>query len=342
MPPDRHRIVAGRASPGLQRCPYSGGMPLPLHSRSAHTRSVGSRAAGSRARLAGIGVFAALTFALAGCAGGGSNGSSSTGYPSLESAPMSGAAPAEVDGIAADASGKAASKKAIIQTGDLAIEVADPQQAADEVTQAIEPFDGSIEWSSVSAATEWEPASSSMSVRVPTDRFEDAITAISEVGKVVSVSRSTSDVTLQQADLSARVAALETSTERLRALMAEASNTADLIAAEGALTARQAELDGLTSQLASLDQQVDRATITVSLSAPGTAPDATPSNFWEAILLGVQSLGAAALGLGIALGVALPWIVVAAIIAGIVVVIVRASRRKSDPEPPETTSSGRP
>lgn len=221
----------------------------------------------------------------------------------------------------------AATGESIIRTSDVVIEVSDPQAAADDVVAALKPLDGRVEFSSVGAAGEWGPASASLTVRVPSDRLEDAITAISGVGKVVSTSRSTSDVTLQRQDLSARVAALTVSTERLRALMAEASNTADLIAAESALTARQAELDGLTSQLDYLDDQVDEATISVTLNAPGTAPVSGPENFWEAILLGISSLGAAIVGLGLALGVALPWIIAIALVVGIVVTIVRAARR---------------
>ncbi|MBC9926558.1 MULTISPECIES: DUF4349 domain-containing protein [unclassified Leucobacter] len=281
----------------------------------------------SRARLASVGLVAALALMLAGCAfggpSGGPTGGSAESMPQTEALQDLAASPelATVDGKSA------ATGESIIRTSDVVIEVSDPQAAADDVVAALKPLDGRVEFSSVGAAGEWGPASASLTVRVPSDRLEDAITAISGVGKVVSTSRSTSDVTLQRQDLSARVAALTVSTERLRALMAEASNTADLIAAESALTARQAELDGLTSQLDYLDNQVDEATISVTLNAPGTAPVSGPENFWEAILLGISSLGAAIVGLGLALGVALPWIIAIALIVGIVVTIVRAARR---------------
>lgn len=239
------------------------------------------------------------------------------------------------------ATGKAesAADRSIIRSGDLVIEVADPAKSADEVLRAIEPQGGTIESSTVSAANEWAPASASLTVRVPSENFEAAIAAISEIGVVVVASRSASDVTLQHRDLSARVTALETSVERLQQLISEASNTADLIAAEGALTERQAELDGLKSQLSYLDDQVDEATLLVTLNAPGTAPAAGPTNFWDALLLGVRSLGAALVGAGLGLGVALPWIIALAVVAGIVIAIVRWSRtRKQDK--PETPDSG--
>ena len=283
------------------------------------------RRTASRSRLASTGLVAVLALALAGCAIGGPTGGSAGSLPQPEAMQDMAASPdlATVDGKSAIGG------ESIIRTSDLVIEVSDPQAAADDVVAALEPIDGRVEFSSVGAAGEWGPASASLTVRVPSDRLGGALAAISGVGKVVSTSRSTSDVTLQHQDLSARVAALETSTERLRALMAEASNTADLIAAESALTARQAELDGLTSQLEYLDNQVDEATITVTLNAPGTAPVTGPKNFWDAILLGISSLGAAIVGLGLAIGVALPWIIAIALVVGIVVTIVRTTRRRS-------------
>lgn len=306
------------------------------------TRFSVSRAA-RRPRITALGIGILLACALTGCASSGflTGGAGASDKMDGLTDVASTSELALTDGRMAENPG--AIGTSVIRTGDLSVEVSDPTEASLEVAKVLEPLDGRIEFSSLSAADEWSPATANLTARVPADAFEEAIDAVSAIGEVRSVSRSSLDVTLQHQDLSARVAALETSTERLRALMAEATNTADLIAAESALTERQAELDGLQSQLDSLDGQVDEATITIALHAPGTTPSALPTNFWEAIVFGVRSLGTAFVGFGLALGVALPWLVVAAIVAAIVLAIVRITRRRRPvPAPHESGAVSHP
>lgn len=218
----------------------------------------------------------------------------------------------------------AAAGRSIISTGGITIEVQNAESAVDEVREIAEALGGFVESQNVSVTGS---ESASLSLRVPTDRFDDAFASLSGIGTVLDENRASSDVTAQHVDLQARVEALETSIARLTDLMSGAASTGELIEAESALTQRQAELDGLKAQLGSLEDQIDEATIWVSLTTESVLPGG-PSNFWEGLIAGLNSITVAGAGLLVLLGMLLPWIVIAGIIAAAIVWIVRGSRRR--------------
>ncbi|QIM18908.1 DUF4349 domain-containing protein [Leucobacter coleopterorum] len=218
------------------------------------------------------------------------------------------------------------SGQSIIQNGDLTIVVSDPTKAADKVTTVAEKLGGYVESQTVSKATGSEPASATLSVRVPSAKVDEAFDALAEVGDVTSQNRSATDVTAEHVDLKARVAALEDSVTRLKELMSGAATTGELIEAETALSQRQQELDGLKAQLKALEGQVDEASIWVNLTTESVIPGG-PSNFWDGLLAGIASLGTAGAGALVVLGILIPWLVLGGVIALIVIAIVRSRHR---------------
>lgn len=276
---------------------------------------------------------AALLLPLAACSalpGGSSSGAAPTvdGLVAPESMSDLGGAERAADGSASVQAGKS-----IISTGWVSIRVDDPSAAADEVSEIAESLDGYVESLSMDQANERGSASASVTLRIPADRFDDAFAELGEVGEVTSESRSAMDVTTEHVDLQARVAALEASVERLTELMEGAASTSDLIAAEAELSLRQQELDGLRAQLKALEGQVDYATVQVNLGSESVIPGG-PSNFWEGLLAGLDSLVTAGAGLLVVLGILLPWLVIAGVIAIAVVLIVRGVKRRRNAKKP--------
>ncbi|QIK62567.1 DUF4349 domain-containing protein [Leucobacter viscericola] len=270
-------------------------------------------------------VAAALLIApLSACAANPSSiGDTGGGRPASESTAESGA-PLDASQKMTDSAPEAG--QSVIQNGDLTIVVADPTKSADRVTAVAEKLGGYVESQTISKASGSDPASASLSLRVPSAKVDEAFDALAEVGNVTSQNRSATDVTAQHVDLKARVAALEDSVTRLKELMSGAATTGELIEAETALSQRQQELDGLKAQLKALEDQVDEATIWVSLTTDSVIPGG-PSNFWDGLLAGIASLGAAGAGALVVLGILLPWLVLGGIIALIVIAIVRSRRR---------------
>ncbi|MBO1900860.1 DUF4349 domain-containing protein [Leucobacter weissii] len=231
------------------------------------------------------------------------------------------------DAVAANDDPSAVSGRSVVYSGDAAIQVEHPADAAQEVRRLAEGFGGYVESETIERADEDGASRAELQLRVPSERLDEAFAALAAIGTVVSQNRSANDVTAEHVDLQARVAALEASVERLTALIADADNTADLIEAEAALSERQQELDGLVAQLKSLEGRVQEASIRVSLGSEAAVLPGGPANFWEGLVAGWNSIATAGAGLLVVLGVLLPWLALGGVIALAVVLLVRFAKR---------------
>ncbi|WP_168220794.1 DUF4349 domain-containing protein [Streptomyces sp. RFCAC02] len=111
---------------------------------------------------------------------------------------------------------------------------------------------------------------SSITLRVPQDRYDRVVTDLAELGELVDRQVTTEDVTEELVDTESRLATQRESVARVRALMDEAASIRDIVALEGELAARQAELESLEARLEELNGQVALATITLELVGPDT------------------------------------------------------------------------
>jgi len=284
----------------------------------------------------------AAVLLLAGCSASGSSndaGSSVTNPGTatdsskdsgVVGAPQAGdAAGSATSGTVTGSTGEVASgQRDVIMTGSMSITAKDPIKATQDAVTITEQAGGRIDSRTENPQAENQPASATLTLRIPADALDRTVTELKKLGTVNFVSLNASDITQQTQDLDARITALKTSVDRLLALMQQATTTTDLIAIEGTLSQRQADLESLQSQRNFLSDQVDFSTITLSLYSTGTVAPGAPGDFWTAIGAGwaalVGALGAALVGIGYAL----PWIALLGVIALIVILIVRMSRRK--------------
>ncbi len=275
-----------------------------------------------------IAALAGIFLVLAGCSG--SNGTADA--PAVDSSmPASGMEfSPEAGSVVRDQAPQPAERKEVV-TGQIYVTAADPVQAARDAVGIVEKAGGRIDNRTENPETDNSPASSSLTARIPASELTGAVYRIEALGKVTSVSISRDDVTMQYQDLDARIAALQSSVDRLRALIAGATNTADLIEAESALSSRQGELDSLTSQKNYLADQVDLSTITVQFSTDDVTPSPGPDSFLDGLVAGWNSLLDALRGSVVALGRAIPWVGALVIGAGLVYGVVRIVRARTHP-----------
>ncbi|CCF61775.1 conserved exported protein of unknown function [Nocardia cyriacigeorgica GUH-2] len=219
-----------------------------------------------------------------------------------------------------------ADRKEVI-TGQIEIVSADPIDAAGKVTDQVTALQGRVDSRTERPGTDDNVPSARLTVRIPAEHTEDFIAGLGDIGEVTEVSTNRDDVTMQWQDLDARIKALQASVDRLRVLMSEATNTADLLAAEQALSSRQAELDSLTGQKRLLDDQIALSTLTIEISSTRTEPEEGPTNFWDGIVSGWNSLVDWLKDAVVFLGKALPWAGFVVVIGAVVWAIVRLMRR---------------
>lgn len=217
-----------------------------------------------------------------------------------------------------------------IITGDLYLTVENTAASADRVTEIVTDAGGRVDSRSdyLDAAT--QSPSTYLWVRIPTEVLDPTLESIQALGQVERVSTSRMDVTLQVIDLGERIEVLNTSLERLEALLEQATTTAELIELETAITERQAERDSLVSQQNYLSDQIQFASISIELRTEGEAPPREPDGFVDAIVAGWLALVAFAGSSFLFLGMALPWLAIAAIVIVPIAWLLIRRRRKSN------------
>lgn len=107
--------------------------------------------------------------------------------------------------------------------------------------------------------------SSTMTVRIPSDRLDEFITRVGETSNIVNKEERVEDVTLRYVDLESHRNALVTEQERLLELLEQAETVEDLITIESRLSQVRYELESMESQLRTLMNQVSYSTVYLSV-----------------------------------------------------------------------------
>jgi hypothetical protein len=290
----------------------------------------------ARTLLAAV-VGGTLAVSLAACSGGGAGESGASDGGGADAARSEGFAEGDVAADAAGAVGLAESReeavdRELITTGNATLAVDDPFDAAEQIADLVEQAGGRVEARDERAATADEPGSASMTLRIPADRVSATLDALDELGEVRDRHVETIDVTGTAQDLDARIAALRTSTDRLRELMADADRTSDLIEIEAELSTRQAELDSRVSERNRLSDEVAMSTLHVEIVAESSpAAQAQPGGFLGGLSAGWSALVTTFNVVVLVLGAIIPWLALAGVVL-LVVVAVRKQIAKHRPE----------
>jgi len=240
-------------------------------------------------RFSTVAAITAVLVAASGVAGcSGSSSSSGTTAPGPEKravGSMSGSGGA-VAGDAVASPGKAAHTAAVstskalpqmpstvIKTGRLSIRLGrgDLSKAVDRANLVVARYGGFISSSNISSGRH---ASSTIVLRVPADRFGQAMTDLSGpgIGSVRSQQVSGEDVGQQFVDLSARARNLRAQSRALIRLMNQAVTVGDTIKIQNELFDIQGQIEELDGRLRYLHDQADMSTITMLLAQPAAAP----------------------------------------------------------------------
>lgn len=215
----------------------------------------------------------------------------------------------------------------VVKTASMTITVSDTSEAADKAAVLVEDADGRVDSRSEDAGSERGLARTSVVLRVPVAKLDGLVRELKTLGKVQTAETTSEDVTAQRVDLDARMKALQTSVDRLLAIMRDAKDPDALIKAEGALSARQAELDSLRAQRDQLGDRIDYSTVNVTFVAKqigGPAPQQY-EGFIGQIERGWDALVSVLGNLVLLFGLLLPWLGALAVAAGIVYGVVRVA-----------------
>lgn len=189
-----------------------------------------------------------------------------------ELAAADGAAPAGVElaptvVTAPDAAAVAPDRK-IIRDVRLEVEVEELTAARDAAVRLAAEQGGFVSDAGFQGLVS-ERARGQMILRVPAERVEAAVAALGELGELRAETLSSQDVTRQYLDTETRLRVLRETDARLRRILADRTgDLADVLRVERELSRVVTEIERLEGQRRFWDEQVDLATIHVTLYAP--------------------------------------------------------------------------
>ena len=211
----------------------------------------------------------------------------------------------------------------IIKTGEISIEVPDVAEALGRVRALALQLGGYVGGSQ--AGTRDEPAT--LTLRIPADRFEDALARLHELdGDVVVEATGEQDVTSAVVDLEARIANLQASETQYRTLLGQAVKVEDILAVQTRLDDVRGQIEQLQAQHKELSGLADLSTLTVTLipsalqqAAGSWDPGKTVADAFAALVGVAQSVGNGAIWFAIV------WLPALVGLALIVLLVMRLS-----------------
>ena len=160
----------------------------------------------------------------------------------------------------------APTEQKVIKTSYMSLEVSDFRVAADAVDSIARTYGGYTSDSSVRDYTGRKVGY--VTVRVPTEKFDDAIKEIETVGDLKEENISLEDVTEHYIDLKARLDNLKRQEERYLDILDMATTVEDVLKIETQLERIRGDIESLQGSLNYLDNRIDLSTIQVQLSEP--------------------------------------------------------------------------
>ena len=256
---------------------------------------------------------------------------------------MEEAAAMEESGSGSEAVEVKETERKLIRNVNMDVETESFDELMSNVSSKTQAMGGYIENSRIYNGSAYydERRNADLTLRIPSERLDDFLSAVSETCNVISQNESVEDVTLQYVDLKSHKDALLTEQERLLELLEQAETVEDIITIEGRLSEVRYQLESMESQLRTLDNQVSYSTVYLYIQEVKRYTPVKERTVWEKISDGfTESLFDVAEGIGnffINLIIKLPYLVVWAVVIIIVILAIKwfralAQKRKQKKE----------
>ena len=224
----------------------------------------------------------------------------------------------------------------LIQKINMQVETDNLDTVLQSINERIAQLGGYMESSNVqngSAYSGKRYRNANLTIRIPAEGLNAFLDRVGEVTNVVSSQKTVEDVTLQYVATESRIKALQAEETRLLELMSKAESLNDLLTLDKYLTDVRAELEQVTSSLKVLENQVDYATIYLSISEVKEFTEVTePATVWERISVGfvesLEGVGNFFVEFFVFIVIALPYLVTLGAVVIVVLLIARAVNRK--------------
>lgn len=162
----------------------------------------------------------------------------------------------------AEGGGAAEQERKLIKTGSVTLEV----QSLSAADSAVEKWSASL--GGYISNSYSHQTGANYTVKIPAARFDEAMKTAGDLGILREHSISTQDVSEQFYDLQTRLSNKRVMRDNLRAYLEKAKDIKDLLQIEKELNSVLTEIESMEGRMKRLSNQIDYATITVSVQLP--------------------------------------------------------------------------
>jgi len=228
---------------------------------------------------------------------------------------------------------KDATKRMIIKTGTMGIEVEKYDDAALKVNEIAKKYGGYVS-NTTSSQNSSGKKQGTLTLKVPADKYEALVAETCTLGKVMSQNINANDVTEQYVDLEARLKTQKELEQRLIKLLAEkTARLTDVVEVEQKLASVRQVIESIDGKMRYMRNQSEMSTLTLSLYEPAILVTSSGGGFFYELgqsvkkgLRGFTDILAGMITVFIAL---LPVIILAVIIYWIIRRIIKKRRQKT-------------
>lgn len=180
-------------------------------------------------------------------------------------------------------------KRMIIRTGSMGVEVEKFDDAARIVTDVVKKNGGYIS-NTTSSQNSSGKKQGTLVLKVPADKYDALISEVSAVGKVMSQNINANDITEEFIDLEARQKTQKELEQRLLKLLSEkTARLTDVVEVEQKLASVRQVIESIDGRLRYLKNQSEMSTLTLSLYEPAMLTTSSGGGFFYELGQGVKS-----------------------------------------------------
>ena len=234
----------------------------------------------------------------------------------------------------------------IIYSAYAEIETRDFEAAVQGVYDLVDRYSGFLESSSVTGNDYYDTRSSrsaSFVIRIPSARFEEMKSSLTELGNVPYSSTSAENITSRYNDTQSKLDAYEIEYERLLSMLEKADTVEDMLAIESRLADVRYNIQSLSNTISGWDSLLSYSTVTLQITevVEYTEEPVETETYWEEVSAAFSStlraVGRFFKGLFKAVVALAPVLVILALIAVAALFVIRKVRRdrKRKAAPPE-------
>ena len=174
-----------------------------------------------------------------------------------------------------------AEERMIVRNGNMSLVVEDVVDGRDEIAQLAVRLGGYVVSSWISG--EEEEMRGSISIRVPDEKFEQALAELRSLAvRVDSESTNSQDITEEYTDLEARLKNAEATESQYLALLDKAKDVEDILRIYDSLSRVRREIEQIKGRMTYLERTSSMSLITVSLQPAATTKPLVPVG-WSAL-----------------------------------------------------------